>query len=176
MRPSVQVVNEQRTETLSAIVVALRDCAGAIAKLAAALEAATAGTSHPSETAGAWPTLMSTSMAARYCGYKSSSAIRKAHLEGRLMPAGRRGGIGSWMWARTELDAFLGGRSRGGTSAVAAPATQDDGGAGKRPDVSVDRPGIPSTASAQIRQRKLSPESQAALERIRARATTPRKV
>ncbi len=30
--------------------------------------------------------------------------------EGRIAPAGRRGGSGTWMWSRDELDAFLCGR------------------------------------------------------------------
>ena len=35
---------------------------------------------------------MTTAEAARYCGFKTTAAIRKAHLEGRLVPLGRRGG------------------------------------------------------------------------------------
>jgi len=47
--------------------------------------------------------------AARYCGFKTSSAIRKAHHEGRLLPVGRRGGTGTWVWAVTDLDRFMRG-------------------------------------------------------------------
>jgi hypothetical protein len=37
---------------------------------------------------------MTTAQAARYCGFKTTAAIRKALLDGRLMPLGRRGGTG----------------------------------------------------------------------------------
>jgi hypothetical protein len=52
---------------------------------------------------------MTTAAAAVYCGFRSASALRKAKLEGRVRPAGRRGGRGTWMWAREELDRFLRG-------------------------------------------------------------------
>ena len=52
---------------------------------------------------------MTTAQAARYCGFKTTAAIRKAHLEGRLVPLGRRGGSGTYMWSREALDAFLAG-------------------------------------------------------------------
>jgi hypothetical protein len=95
---------------------ALRECAEAIMKIACVLQASAArycaATTNPRD---AWPTLMTTATAARYCGFRTAGAIRKAHLEGRLSPAGRRGGVGAWMWARSELDAFLcGGRGKGG--------------------------------------------------------------
>ena len=67
--------------------------------------------------------LLTTVEAAAYCGFKSTSAIRKAKLEGRLTPAGRRGGKGTWMWSVDELDRFL----------VGAPAAS----------FSADRPGTP---------------------------------
>ena len=37
---------------------------------------------------------MTTAEAARYCGFKTTAAIRKALLDGRLVPLGRRGGTG----------------------------------------------------------------------------------
>ena len=52
---------------------------------------------------------MTTAQAARYCGFKTTAAIRKALLEGRLVPLGRRGGTGTYMWSRQALDAFLAG-------------------------------------------------------------------
>jgi hypothetical protein len=52
---------------------------------------------------------MTTTAAARYCGFKTSAAIRKAMLDGRLIPIGRRGGTGTYMWSRLSLDAFLAG-------------------------------------------------------------------
>lgn len=56
-----------------------------------------------------FPPLMTTRVAAVYCGYKTTGALRKAFMEGRVRPAGRRGGRGSYMWAREELDRFLRG-------------------------------------------------------------------
>src|SRR5688500_9735784 len=35
---------------------------------------------------------MTTRQAAAYCGFKTTGALRKAHMEGRIRPAGRRGG------------------------------------------------------------------------------------
>jgi hypothetical protein len=52
---------------------------------------------------------MTTAEAARYCGFRTTAAIRKAHLEGRLVPLGRRGGTGTYMWSRQALDAFVAG-------------------------------------------------------------------
>ena len=56
---------------------------------------------------------MTTAEAARYCGFKTTAAIRKALLDGRLVPLGRRGGKGTYMWSRQALDAFVAG-ARGG--------------------------------------------------------------
>ncbi len=47
--------------------------------------------------------------AAAYCGFETTGAIRKAKSEGRLVPVGRRGGTGTWMFAIEELDRFLRG-------------------------------------------------------------------
>jgi hypothetical protein len=58
---------------------------------------------------------MTTAEAARYCGFKTTAAIRKALLDGRLVPLGRRGGKGTYMWSRQALDAFVAG-ARGGIS------------------------------------------------------------
>src|SRR4051794_21402208 len=69
-------------------------------------------------------TLLTTVEAAAYCGFKTTGAIRKAKLEGKLEPAGRRGGKGTWMWSVDELNRFLRGEPPG--------------------TVAVDRPGAPS--------------------------------
>jgi hypothetical protein len=55
---------------------------------------------------------MTTAEAAGYCGFKTTAAIRKALLDGRLVPLGRRGGTGTYMWSRQALDAFLAGARR----------------------------------------------------------------
>jgi hypothetical protein len=39
-----------------------------------------------------WPPYLTTSAEARYSGFKTASALRKAKLEGRIVPVGRRGG------------------------------------------------------------------------------------
>jgi hypothetical protein len=53
--------------------------------------------------------LLTTREATAYCGFKTTAALRKARLEGRIAPAGRRGGSGTWVWAREDLDRFLRG-------------------------------------------------------------------
>ncbi len=53
--------------------------------------------------------LLCTRDAAMYCGYKTPGALRKAFLDGKVRPAGRRGGTGTWMWSVVELDRFLHG-------------------------------------------------------------------
>src|SRR6516162_6769371 len=63
------------------------------------------------------PPLLTTRAAAAYCGFKTTGALRKARLEGRIQPAGRRGGTGTWMWSRVELHRFLTG---GGVAKLAA--------------------------------------------------------
>lgn len=55
------------------------------------------------------PQYLTTSNAARYCGYKNSEGLRKARRSGKVHPVGRRGGDGPWMWDVAELDAFLRG-------------------------------------------------------------------
>jgi hypothetical protein len=63
---------------------------------------------------------MTTAQAARYCGFKTTAAIRKALLDGRLVPLGRRGGTGTYMWSRQALDAFVAG-ARGGIVPLGRP-------------------------------------------------------
>ncbi len=41
--------------------------------------------------------LLSSRQAADYCGFRTTGALRKAHMQGRIFPAGRRGGAGTWM-------------------------------------------------------------------------------
>jgi hypothetical protein len=48
-----------------------------------------------------------TTRAAAYCGFKTTGAIRKARIEWRLTPVGKRGGRGTWMWSSEELDQFF---------------------------------------------------------------------
>ena len=56
-------------------------------------------------------TLLPTKLAAAYCHFASSSALRKAQLEGKVSAAGRRGGgRGTYVWRVRDLDAFLVGR------------------------------------------------------------------
>jgi len=64
-----------------------------------------------------WPPYLTTTAAALYCGFKTTGALRKAAREGRIAAAGRRGGSGTWMWRREDLDAFLCGRLSANLSA-----------------------------------------------------------
>jgi len=52
--------------------------------------------------------ILPTREAAMYCGARTTGALRKA-LEGRVYPVGRRGSVGTWMWAVEVLDRFLRG-------------------------------------------------------------------
>ena len=85
--------------------------------------------------------VLTTTEAAAYCGYLDASAIRKAHREGRLQPAGRRGGNGPWMWAREELDRYLRGEPPAGTLAsdrLSAPLDRGDAHEGEEVGVSLE--------------------------------------
>jgi hypothetical protein len=50
-----------------------------------------------SPSQAAIPAPLATNKAAAYCGFKTPGAMRKTYLEGRVLPAGRRGGKGTWM-------------------------------------------------------------------------------
>ena len=47
--------------------------------------------------------------AATYCGFKTIGGIQQAVRRGKLKPAGRRGGTGTYVFAKEDLDAFLTG-------------------------------------------------------------------
>src|SRR5450755_4007224 len=72
--------------------------------------------------------LLTTREAAAYCGFKTTGAIRKARSEGRLEPAGRRGGTGTWMWEVDELDRFLRGEPPGKIAADRLGTPSSEGG------------------------------------------------
>jgi hypothetical protein len=52
---------------------------------------------------------LTTRAAALYVGFKTPASLRKAHLERRVFPVGRRGGTGTCMWSVDDLDRFLRG-------------------------------------------------------------------
>lgn len=106
------MIDERLTASLTAVAAALRACAETVEALALSAEARR--DPSPSARADEWPDLMSTSVAARYCGYKTTGGLRKAHFDRKVFPTLRRGGVGSWTWARADLDAFL----RGGAPPV----------------------------------------------------------
>jgi hypothetical protein len=80
-------------------------------------------------------TFLTTAEAARYCGYQTTGALRKAAMMGRIKPAGRRGGTGTLMWRRSDLDHYL---SSGPTSIVpgglAGTASAHEGGTHEQVD------------------------------------------
>src|SRR5579872_3498631 len=84
------------------------------------------GDARDGTAAPGWPPYLTTAEATRYCRFKTTGALRKAAREGRIRPEGRRGGKGTWMWAREELDAFLFGRKLPSDAPVTPPT--DDGG------------------------------------------------
>jgi hypothetical protein len=127
---------------------ALRTCATALEQLAIALEKERVHNEGAAPAASTWPDRMPTTVAARYCGFKTTGGLRKAFLDGRITPAGRRGGVGSWTWEKTELDRFMSQTPRAVTTTPAPP---------------VESPGTPHRANT----RKLGPASEAALRRIK---------
>jgi hypothetical protein len=148
-----------------AVAEALRACADAVESLAQT--AASLRTSAPTAPADEWPALMSTSIAARYCGYKTTGGLRKAHFDGKVFPTGRRGGVGPWTWARVDLDAFL----RGGVPAH----VQEDPPATEPPPAPRPVP-QPPAAKGQRRaktSRRNSPHVEEALRRLREIARKP---
>src|SRR5690242_7163319 len=52
---------------------------------------------------------LTTRAAASYVGFKTTGGLRKARLEGRIFPVGRRGGRGTYVWSVDALDRFLRG-------------------------------------------------------------------
>ena len=107
-RPSI--IDERLSASLTAVAAALRACAETVDSLA--VMAASRQSASPAAQADKWPDLMSTSVAARYCGYKTTGGLRKAHFDRKVFPTGRRGGVGPWTWARADLDRFLRGGER----------------------------------------------------------------
>jgi len=64
---------------------------------------------------------LTTAEAAAYCGFKTTAGLRKARMLGRVAAWGRRGGRGTLMWKREDLDEFLrGGRVQNGNLKVVA--------------------------------------------------------
>ena len=53
--------------------------------------------------------IVTTREAATLCGFRTSSALRKAHIEGRIHPVGRRGGRGTLVWEVRALERFMRG-------------------------------------------------------------------
>lgn len=66
---------------------------------------------HRAQTLAALPpdAAVTTREAAALCGFRTSSALRKAHLEGRIYPVGRRGGRGTHVWLVVDLVRFMRG-------------------------------------------------------------------
>lgn len=56
--------------------------------------------------------LLTTAEAAAFCGFRTAGALRKVAMEGRVAPAGRRGGRGTQMWEVDALERFLRGDAR----------------------------------------------------------------
>ena len=79
--------------------------------------------------------LLTTAEAARYCGYRTTGALRKAAMLGRVRAVGRRGGTGTSMWRRGDLDHFLsGGRTGIVAGGLAGNASAHEGGTDEQVD------------------------------------------
>jgi hypothetical protein len=138
------------------IIRSIRACSAALEQLAAALETQSVSRPTPATSNSSWPDMMTTSVAARYCGFKTTSGLRKARLDGRVTPAGRRGSRGSLTWAKAELDRFMCGIAP--PAAVVAPGAEVNA----KPKIK-----IPSAPNRPQRVRRLSKESEEALRRIK---------
>lgn len=86
-----------------------------------------------------------TRQAAQYCGFETPSAIRAAVLRGKLRPTGRRGGRGPLTFEVAELDRFM---------------------RGSQEEAVESQPPSP-TLRTRTGKRKMSPETEAALKRLR---------
>jgi hypothetical protein len=130
---------------------------------------------------------MFTKLAATYCGYKTTSGLRKAHLDGKVFPVGRRGGVGSSTWARADLDRFLRGEVPVGregrqAAAVQADATDVNESTPVTPTPTAESRPSPSAAERAGRRRsgvraqrgKQGPHVEAALRRLNEIAKGPR--
>ncbi|MBP9113512.1 MAG: helix-turn-helix domain-containing protein [Polyangiaceae bacterium] len=89
-------------------------------------------------TADSQARYLTTAEAALYCRFKSTAAIRKARLEGRLHPVGRRGGTGTWMWSVDELDRFLQGQPTAMVEPDRSGAPPSHGDANERKEQQLD--------------------------------------
>ena len=172
-------------DATSAVAVALRACAAALEQLAVSIEQPTREDPRDhGEPPGScsWPEVMSTRLAASYCGYKTSSALRKAHLDGKVFPVGRRGGVGSLTWSRADLDTFLrGGRlveeedrhldaadAHGSTSGGATPTPMNS-----HAPLAAER-AFRRGRGVSPERRKLSPAVEASLRRLEEIGRPPR--
>jgi hypothetical protein len=119
-----------------------------------------------------FPDLMLTPLAARYCGYTSSSGLRKAYLDRRVRPCGRRGGRGAWTWAKADLDMFMRGaginKPREPSEVVPAQndATSPDTLNSSKREARLT-PAVTEREGAQGHRRRHSPETEAALRRLK---------
>ncbi len=138
------------------IIRSIRACSAALEQLAAALETQSVSRPTAATSNSSWPDMMTTSVAARYCGFKTTGALRKARLDGRVTPAGRRGSRGSLTWAKAELDRFMCGRP----PPVVVVVSSDE--ANAKPKMK-----IPNTPHRPRRATRLSKESEEALRRIK---------
>src|SRR5579872_1777147 len=56
-----------------------------------------------------FPPFMPTPLAALYCGFRTAKGLHAAFRKGKVHPYGRRGGSGTYVWKRDDLDEFLRG-------------------------------------------------------------------
>jgi len=52
---------------------------------------------------------LTTAQAAAFLGYKTKAGLLMAMAKGKIKPAGRRGGTGTYVWLKSDLDCFLTG-------------------------------------------------------------------
>ena len=55
--------------------------------------------------------VVTTTEAARYCGFRTPGGLRKAWYAMLVFPVGRRGGRRTLMWSKKELDRFIRGET-----------------------------------------------------------------
>ena len=79
-----------------------------------------AAASSRREGEATYPSIMPTRLAYQYCGFESPSSLRKAKHDGKVVALGRRGGGGTLMWRKRDLDDFIAGRIPASESSTVA--------------------------------------------------------
>jgi hypothetical protein len=116
-----------------------------------------------------------TAAAAKYLGFRSTFAVRKAVMEGRLFAVGRRGGVGPLLFTRADLDRFARGSPPATLAADRPGAPPGDGERAPSWRLSTCPPPSDVAASGDSREDAAPPDSAGEPRINRGRAEVTRK-